>query len=119
MGKTERINLLVSPEEKSKIESRAKKAGFTTSELVRQALARHDETIELEQLVEIAGELGGAVTRMGRKLDNALSRIDALQSQVADRDQLIADIKEELNATGERWPFGVTMGSAAAAGGNH
>ncbi len=99
MRKTERINLLVSPTEKSDIESRVKPAGISISELVRQALARHDATEEFEALADISHELA-AVTRMHENLDTALTRLNELDAQAANREGIAAEIRQELIASG-------------------
>lgn len=94
MAKTECISLLVSQAEKFDIESRAKRVGISTSELVRWALERPDGAGDLEELAHLSNELGEAVTRMDEHLDTALARLNELDTQTANRARLATEIQQ-------------------------
>ena len=71
--KTERVTLLISPDDKLRFQSLAEDRGISTSELVRQAVdafgsSSADETRELALLT---AELRGAIPAMRRSLRDA------------------------------------------------
>ena len=103
--KTERLNLLLSPEEKALLDERAKGAGMTASEFVRRALGTYDPEVDMEELRALAQELAGVADRMEKRLDANLSAIAELRERLADRDALKAAALAELNATDRLWPF--------------
>ena len=103
--KSERINLLVTPEEKALIDQRAKQAGLTTSELVRRAVVAFDSDADMDELRAIADALAGLAERLERKLAANLDDIAALREQLADKDALRAAAMAELEASGDVWPF--------------
>jgi transposase-like protein len=79
--KSERITILVSPEEKAQIVNRARALKLPTGEWVRRAATRfdvNDETKE-EELALLADELDRTVTATEKKLDHALAKLNALQ----------------------------------------
>lgn len=116
--KTERINLLVTPEEKSLIDERARHAGLTTSELVRRAVGAYDAEAEAEmdELRALADELAQAVDRTEAKLTATLAKIEQLREALADRETLRAAARAELEASGAVWPFAVVDDGATARG---
>lgn len=105
MPRSERINLLVSPEEKAALDARAKQSGLTTSELVRRAIVAFDPMVDLEELKALAEELAGVANRMEQSLDASLEAIAALRKQLADKDAMEAEAIAELKASGDIWPF--------------
>ena len=114
--KSERINLLVSPEEKAFIDERAKKAGMTTSELVRQAVVAFDPEIDMDELRALSGQLASMVEETEKKLDANLVAIARLREQLADREALKAAAVAELEASGIEWPFGLPAQARRAEG---
>ena len=105
MGKTVRINLLVSPEEKSALEASARRANVTTSELVRRAIVTYDPDHDLGELKALVDELTGAASRMEKKLDATLEKVAKYEKLMADRAGLKAAAQAELEASGVVWPF--------------
>lgn len=71
--KTERVTLLISPDDKRQLQNLAEDRGITASELVRQAVQAYgvssiDETRELAALT---AELRGAIPAMRKSLRDA------------------------------------------------
>jgi hypothetical protein len=109
--KSARINLLLSPEEKALVESRAHRAGLTTSELVRRAIMAFDPDVDMEELEVLARELALATDRMDRKLTETLEAVADMRGQLADTDRMKAEARADLEASGEVWPFDLPGGS--------
>jgi hypothetical protein len=109
--KSARINLLLSPEEKALVESRAHRAGLTTSELVRRAIMAFDPDVDMEELEVLARELALATDRMDRKLTETLEAVADMRGQLADTDRMKAEARADLEASGEVWPFDLPEGS--------
>jgi hypothetical protein len=109
--KSARINLLLSPEEKALVESRAHRAGLTTSELVRRAIMAFDPDVDMEELEILARELALATDRMDRKLTETLEAVAGMRGQLADTDRMKAEARADLEASGEVWPFDLPEGS--------
>ena len=107
--RTVRLNLLVSPEEKALIDERAKKAGQTTSELVRRAVVAYDPEVDMDELQTLAGELADVAERMEGKLDTKLAEIAELREKLADQGALKAAAIAELKASGQEWPFDLSV----------
>jgi hypothetical protein len=107
--RSERINLLVTPEEKSFIDERARKAGISTSELVRQAVVSFDPEIDMDELRALSAQLATMVVETEKKLDANLADIAALRERLADEKALKAAAIAELKATGQEWPFDLSL----------
>ena len=105
MAKTVRINLLVSPQEKAVIDSRAKRANVTTSELVRRAVVSYDPDHDIAGMQALVDELVGAASRMEEKLDATLAKVADYEERMADKAGLRAAARAELEASGDVWPF--------------
>lgn len=103
--KSQRLNLLVTPEEKALIEERARQNGMSASELVRRAVVSFDPAVDMEELRALAQELAGVAERMDQKLTARLVEIEDLRRQLADKDALKAAAIAELEASGRTWPF--------------
>lgn len=104
--KSERINLLVTPEEKSFIDARARKAGMTTSELVRRAVVSFDPEIDMDELRALSEQMATVIEQTEKTLDANLAAIAELREELADEEALKAAAIAELKASGLEWPFG-------------
>ena len=76
--KTERLVILVTPEEKQRISARAKDLNLSTSEIVRRAVEtfRPNERQEEEILDRIAGELETSTKQARQALSAAQKAVD-------------------------------------------
>ena len=114
--RSERINLLVTPDEKGLIEDRARIAGLSTNELIRRAVGAYDAETDMDALQALVDALGQAADRIEAKLTATLQKVDRLEQALADRDGLRAQARAELEATGAVWPFGQAQDEAALTG---
>lgn len=105
--KSERLSVLVTPEEKSFIEERARQAGVNASELVRRAVVAYDPEIDMEELQALAEQLAAMVDETEQKLDANLAEIARLREQLSDTETMKARALAELKASGAAWPFAV------------
>ena len=103
--KSERVNLLVSPEEKAAIEARAAALNLSTSEMVRRAVASYDPEFDESELQVVADELSSVVSATEESLDTALRQLDVLGAFLADKTSLRRAVRAELEADGVVWPF--------------
>ena len=104
--KSERINLLVTPEEKAVIDKRARDAGLTTSEMIRRAALAYDPEVDGE-LRTLVDELAAVADRMEAKLDATLAKVAAYEEALEARDLRKKAARAELEASGLEWPFGL------------
>lgn len=81
--KTEQITVLVTPEEKARIDQRAGALNIPAGELLRRAVAKYDpdehETNETE-LMALADELDRVAGVTEQKLDKALAALDRMRT---------------------------------------
>lgn len=102
--KTERLNLLITPEAKAEINARASSLKLSTSELVRRAVSAYEPEADDEELKSLAREFLETVQRTERTLDQAISRLEHLEERLErGRDE----VREEVLASAEEWPFSV------------
>lgn len=104
--KSERINLLVTPEEKAAMEARAAALNLSTSEMVRRAVASYDTVSDEAEFQALADELRAVATATENALDTALAQLDMLEVSLADKESLRRAARAELEAEGVVWPFG-------------
>ena len=114
MAKTVRINLLVSPQEKAAIDSRARRANITTSELVRRAVVSYDPDHDIAEIQALVDELVSAASRMEAKLDTTLAKVADYEELMADKAGLRAAARAEFEASGDVWPFELSGKTARA-----
>lgn len=105
--KSDRMTLLVTPDEKAELAARARVLGISASELVRRAVRTYDPDVERDELMSLAGELAGVAARMEKKLDATLAKVAAHDKALADKPGLKAAARAELEASGLAWPFGL------------
>ena len=70
---TERIPVLVTPEEKTRIVTKAKKAGMKTSEFMRLAAEDYNPGEDEKALVSMINEMNKATANAASSIDKALA----------------------------------------------
>ena len=103
--RSERVNLLVTPEEKLAIEAQAAALNLSTSEMVRRAVAAYDPEFDESELQALADEMSLVVAATEESLDQALRKLDELGAFLADKASLRRAARAELEADGFVWPF--------------
>lgn len=103
--KTDRMTLLVTPDEKAELAARARVLGISASELVRRAVRTYDPDDDRDELASLAEELAGVAGRMEKKLDACLAKVAAYETALADKQALKAAARVEVEASGSVWPF--------------
>ena len=76
--KTERVTLLISPDDKRELQKLAEDRGVTTSELVRQAVQAYGASSidETRELAALAAELRAAIPSMRKSLRDANTAVE-------------------------------------------
>ncbi|MGI9303935.1 MAG: plasmid mobilization protein [Gammaproteobacteria bacterium] len=77
--KTERMTILVTPDEKAAINARAESLRIPAAEFVRRAVADYDPNLESAELVALADELERVVESTEEKVDDALRTLQAFR----------------------------------------
>jgi len=83
MGATERIVVLVTPEQKAEISSRAKEAKLTVGELLRRAVAAYSVDEQDEALAGLVEQVRKSAAHASKALDDALRQVSASQRRIA------------------------------------
>ena len=83
MGATERIVVLVTPEQKAEISSRAKEAKLTVGELLRRAAAAYSVDEQDEALAGLVDQVRKSAAQASKALDDALRQVSASQRRIA------------------------------------
>jgi hypothetical protein len=83
MGATERIVVLVTPEQKAEISSRAKEAKLTVGELLRRAAAAYSMDEQDEALAGLVEQVRKSAAQASKALDDALRQVSASQRRIA------------------------------------
>lgn len=83
MAATERVPVLMSPEEKNLVVARARKAGLTTAEFMRRAAAGYSPDADEEALEAMIEEMNKATERAGKAIDEALAFVAASSRRIA------------------------------------
>ncbi len=81
---TERVPVLMTPAEKKRVVSRAKKAGLTTGEYMRRAAEGYrpaDDDKALEAMIE---EMNKATTSAEKAIDDALAFVEESNKRIAE-----------------------------------
>jgi hypothetical protein len=83
--KSERMTILVTPDEKAKIYQRAKALDIPAGELLRRAVADYDPQTDDDsaELTALADELERVVATTEAKLDRALSKVEKMRTFLA------------------------------------
>ena len=83
MAATERIVVLVTPEQKAAISSRAKEAKLTVGELLRRAAAAYSGDEQDQALAGLVEQVRRSTAQASRALDDALRRVAESQRRIA------------------------------------
>jgi len=83
MSATERIVVLVTPEQKAEISSRAKEAKLTVGELLRRAAAAYSMDEQDETLAGLVEQVRKSTAQASKALDDALRQVSASQRRIA------------------------------------
>lgn len=74
--RSERVTVLLSPEEKARLAQRAASLQIPIGELMRRAVAGYDPEADTAELEALADELERAVDAAEASLDKALAKLD-------------------------------------------
>ena len=85
---TERIDVLVTPDEKRRITQAAKHARVSTGEFIRRASAAYSPP-EKAMVVTMLRQLHESTQRAGRAVDSALAWIEASNQRIAEMEQAV------------------------------
>ncbi|MBS0557371.1 MAG: ribbon-helix-helix protein, CopG family [Proteobacteria bacterium] len=87
--KTDRVTLLISPDDKRQLQSLAEDRGVTASELVRQAVQAYGASSidETRELAALTAELRGAIPAMRKSLRDANTTAERTIAALGDRTQ--------------------------------
>lgn len=105
--KTDRLTLLVTPEDKVEMTARADAIGISTSELVRRAVRAYNPEVDTDAVQTLADELALVVKGTEKKVNAALARLRAFETFFADPDARRAEAREALEREELEWPFAV------------
>jgi hypothetical protein len=85
--KSQRLTLLISPEDKRQLKSMAEDRGISTSEFVRQAVHAYGTThIEApRELAEVTAEMRAALPSMRKSIRNANAAVERALASIAAR----------------------------------
>ncbi len=83
MAATERVPVLMTPQEKGLVVSRSKKAGLTTSEYMRRAAAAYRPTEDEEALEAMIEEMNKATENAQRTIDGVLDYVVESNRRIA------------------------------------
>ena len=104
--KSERLSILVSPEDKSRIAEHAAKLNLSTGELVRRAVSAYEPDNDHEELAVLAATLTEAVSQAERQLDASQDLLDQFDDRLQQiRLQAIKSARDENIG----WPFPVNQ----------
>jgi hypothetical protein len=81
---SERVTILMTPTEKSALETKAREAGVSAGEYVRRSVDAYDPEMlrDLAQLDLLAAELRRSTAEANDALDRALASYDAMREQL-------------------------------------
>ncbi|MEM9011345.1 MAG: ribbon-helix-helix protein, CopG family [Pseudomonadota bacterium] len=102
--RSERISVLVSPEERAAFEARAKAAGVSTGEMVRRAVDFYDPDVDLEEVRVLAAEFVATVDRIERRLDATLAELAEIKASAPSEAEVRAQAIAEFEAAPFAWP---------------
>lgn len=119
--KTERMVLLVTPEEKAAIAAKAERLGISTSAFVRRAvdLIDADDLLAMEELAALAPQLTALANRLERDRDQAAEQARVREERAAyyRSDAYRDEVRREvLNDESIDWPAVRAMFGFAGAG---
>ena len=83
MPATERIPVLMTPVEKTRIVAKAKKAGMKTSEFMRLAAEDYEPGEDEKALVSMINEMNKATANASKSIDEALTFVAASNKRIS------------------------------------
>ena len=83
MPATERIPVLMTPVEKTRIVAKAKKAGMKTSEFMRLAAEAYEPGEDEKALVSMINEMNKATANASKSIDEALAFVAASNKRIS------------------------------------
>jgi hypothetical protein len=100
MMKTERMTLLIAPDDKAAITARAESLGMSVSELVRQAAMGYDpeERAYLDELARLVPDLKAAAQDMRESLARAFAAAEETRVALADRETYRDRLRQTMEA---------------------
>jgi hypothetical protein len=86
-GVTERVVTLMTPSEKTRLESKARQAKVSVGEFVRRSVDPYDpdEIQQLEQLADLARAFRESAERASAAVDRANAKIEKTLQEIAER----------------------------------
>jgi hypothetical protein len=105
--KTDRLTLLVTPDEKAEMTARADAMGISASELARRAIRSYIPEFDTDGVQTLADELATVVEKTEKKVDAALAQLRAFEAFFADPEARGAEARAALEREGLEWPFAV------------
>ncbi len=103
--KTERLTLLLTPEEKAEMAARADAMGISASELVRRAVRSYNPEFDTDAVQTLADELATAVRKTDKKVNAALAQLRTFEAFFADPEARRAEARAALERDELEWPF--------------
>ena len=85
--KSERMTLMVSPEDKAAMSKKAESLGVTVSELIRRAVRVYDPEFEGTDFAALVAELGHVVDASDARLDASLAKLAEFEAFFARDDE--------------------------------
>ena len=79
---TERVPVLMTPTEKKRVISKAKKAGLTTGEYMRRAAERYQPADDEKALEAMISEMNKATQSAEKAIDDALAFVTASNKRI-------------------------------------
>ena len=105
--KTERMVLLVTPEEKARISAEAGKLGVSGGEYIRKLIGGFDadDLTALDELKTLWPEVDAAIERMTLTLDRTINRLEESEARRAhyNSDEYREQVRRELVESGIDW----------------
>ena len=107
--RNERINLLVSADEKAAIEAAVAALRISTSEMVRRAVKAYNPEFDSDAVQTLADELATVVKGTEKKVNAALTQLRAFEAFFADPKARRAEAQAALEREELEWPFPVPV----------
>lgn len=99
-ARSERLNLLVSTEEKASLERKATDAGLSLSELLRRGAAAYEPERNLGDLRALLREVSAMADRVIPEVDACLERMRAREEEAGTENDVRRRLRAELEAAG-------------------
>lgn len=97
--RSERVNLLVSPDEKEALEEKARRAGLSLSELLRRGATTYEPDRDTDDWRSLLRSVGEMADRLVPEIDAALARMTEREREAGTEADVRAAVLRELGAT--------------------